>query len=105
MVKSFANEYLPKKVLEKIDLNTLVISKDSFIDIKLKEKYSDILYSVKLSGKDAYLYFLFEHKSKEDKLVALQLLKYTYSRFVFILNKLEDCLFKIKLLPLVVDSN
>ena len=51
----------------------MVISKDSFIDIELESKYSDMLYSVKLSDNDAYIYFLFEHKSKEDKFVALQL--------------------------------
>ena len=76
VAKDFIQTNLSEAILSKVNLKTLTISKDSFVDIKLKEKYSDTLYNVKINEKDAYIYFLFEHKSEEDKLVALQLLKY-----------------------------
>jgi len=90
MVKSFTKEYLPKKISENLDLETLSIAKDSFIDVELKGKYSDLLYSVKLAGKDAFIYFLFEHKSKEDKFVALQLLKYMIEIWYLYLKQNTD---------------
>ena len=38
---------------------------------------TDLLYRVRLAnGGQAYIYFLFEHKSYPDPLVALQLLRY-----------------------------
>jgi predicted transposase YdaD len=33
------------------------------IEKELEELFSDILYKVNLAGQEAYLYFLFEHKS------------------------------------------
>lgn len=38
-----------------------------------------LIYKVKLNGKEAYLYFLFEHKSYPYKKITLQLLKYMRS--------------------------
>ena len=72
----FLNNYLPKNILKLMDLNSLAISKDSFIDEKLKEFYSDMLYQVNIMDKKGYLYFLFEHKSYPDYFIHLQLLEY-----------------------------
>jgi predicted transposase/invertase (TIGR01784 family) len=54
---------LPDKVLGLMDLSTLEICKDSFIEKELSDYYSDMLYKVMLSGTPGYLYILFEHKS------------------------------------------
>ena len=60
-----------------MDLDTLEISKDSFIEKKLAEYYSDILYKVNLTdGSQGFIYVLFEHKSYYDRFVHLQLLEY-----------------------------
>lgn len=65
------------KVLKLVDLNTLEISKDSFIEKDLAEYHSDILYKVKLTnGSQGFIYVLFEHKSYYDRFVHLQLLEY-----------------------------
>ncbi len=69
--------FLPVEVLSNLDLDTLEITKDSFVDPELKEHFSDLLY--KVSTKDAsevYVYILFEHKSHPDSMVAFQLLRY-----------------------------
>ena len=74
---SFLINHLPSKVLDLVDMSTLEISKDSFIEKDLAEYYSDILYQVTLSdGSAGSIYLLFEHKSYHDKYVHLQLLEY-----------------------------
>ncbi|QTA81269.1 Putative recombination-promoting nuclease, RpnA-like [Desulfonema limicola] len=78
--KAFASDilknYLPRDVLKLIDLNTLEISKDSFIEKELKDYYSDLLYKINLADKPGYVYILFEHKSYKDRLAPLQVLEY-----------------------------
>ncbi len=74
--QDFLLNYLPDDILQIIDLDNLTIEKDSFIDHDLQESFSDLLYKTSIKGKEAYLYFLFDHKSYRYKNTALQLLKY-----------------------------
>lgn len=76
VAKSFIKNYLPEKLVNRINLKTLEIQKDSLIEPELTEYYMDLLYKVDLDNKEAYIYILFEHKSTVDKSVSLQLLKY-----------------------------
>ncbi|MFZ0545762.1 MAG: Rpn family recombination-promoting nuclease/putative transposase [Candidatus Promineifilaceae bacterium] len=73
----FIEQYLPAEVVAALDLDTLELQKDSFIDADLREHFSDLLYQVRLQdGTEANVYFLLEHKSSPDALVAFQLLRY-----------------------------
>ncbi len=74
--RDFLVNYLPSKVLNLLVLDTLEIAKDSFIEKKLKEFFSDLLYKVDISGHTGYIYILFEHKSYPYKLISIQLLRY-----------------------------
>ncbi len=74
--RSLLENYLPHDLLEKVDMDSLEICKDSFVEKSLKEFHSDLLYKVKLGDNSAYIYYLFEHKSYPDSLIHLQLLKY-----------------------------
>ncbi|MBW1650709.1 MAG: Rpn family recombination-promoting nuclease/putative transposase [Deltaproteobacteria bacterium] len=74
--KSFFQEYLPQDILKAVNLDTLIIQKDSFIEKDFKEFFSDMLYTVLIGDKKSYIYLLFEHKSKFDKRTPLQLLQY-----------------------------
>ena len=47
--RSFFEHYLPKEVASLLDLSTLTICKDSFIDSSMQTHYSDVLYEVKLN--------------------------------------------------------
>jgi predicted transposase/invertase (TIGR01784 family) len=77
VARDFISEYLPAEVVSVLDLNSLEIQKDSFIDNDLREHFSDLLYRVMLrNGNEANVYLLFEHKSSPDVQVALQLLRY-----------------------------
>ncbi len=75
--RSFLSQGLPAQVLKLVDLSTLEISKDSFIEKELSDYHSDMLYKVNLTdGSQGFVYVLFEHKSYYDRFVHLQLLEY-----------------------------
>ena len=91
---------LPDKVLGLMDLATLEICKDSFIEKELSDYYSDMLYKVMLSGTPGYVYILFEHKSYYDRYVHLQLLEYMVKIWrLFIKQQKKN---QIKALPIVI---
>jgi predicted transposase/invertase (TIGR01784 family) len=75
VAQSFIEEYLPETLRNQINFKTLEILKDSYIDKELTEHFSDILYKIKISGKNAYVYLLFEHKSYSDIWFGFQLLR------------------------------
>ena len=72
---------LSSEVFAELDLETLRPSSDSFIDEKLRESFSDIIYECNLKdGKFTRLCFLIEHKSeKPNSPISLQLLRYSLS--------------------------
>jgi|SRR5690625_163691 len=76
VARDFLQNYLPTDTLKMVNTTTLYPEKDSFIDKDMKERFSDLLFSAEIAGKEGYIYFLFEHKSYPDKSVIFQLLKY-----------------------------
>jgi predicted transposase/invertase (TIGR01784 family) len=73
--------HLPASLVRLLDLNSLELQKDSFIDEDLRQIFSDLLYSVRLAepnGKpiEGQIYLLFEHKSQSDPMTCFQLLRY-----------------------------
>lgn len=74
--RSFLHNYLTADLLGLMDLETLEVVKDSFIEKDLSDYYSDMLYRVLLKGTPGFVYVLFEHKSYFDRYVHLQLLEY-----------------------------
>ena len=74
--KSFLQNYLPKKVLNIVQLDSLEICKDSFIEKDLRDYYSDMLYTVNFGESPGYICFLFEHKSNPERDIHLQVLEY-----------------------------
>ncbi len=77
VAQDFLLHYLPANIRDQLNPNTIVLTKESYIDHTLREQFSDLLYLVQLnSGQDLYTYVLFEHKSYPEPLVAFQLLRY-----------------------------
>ncbi len=73
----FLDNYLPDAVRAQLDLSTVELQPDSFLDDNLREHFADLLFRVQLhSGDIAFVYALFEHKSQPEPLVAFQLLRY-----------------------------
>ncbi|MEM9825276.1 MAG: Rpn family recombination-promoting nuclease/putative transposase [Planctomycetota bacterium] len=100
---------LSASALAELDLNTLKLESGSFVDPDLREKFSDLLFSVdlassaeqtNLTGSDqAMVYVLFEHKSKSEKRTAFQLLGYIVRIWE---KRLREGLELCPLIPLLV---
>ena len=58
------------------DWSTLRQQEGRFVDDELAGAESDLLFSVSLHGREAFIYILFEHQSSEDSWMALRLLRY-----------------------------
>ncbi|MCA1793566.1 MAG: Rpn family recombination-promoting nuclease/putative transposase, partial [Desulfobacteraceae bacterium] len=98
--RSLLYNRLPDKVLKLVNLKTLEISKDSFIEKELAEFYSDMLYKVNLTdGSQGFIYVLFEHKSYFDRFVHLQLLEYMVKIWRLYIKQHEE---KPYYLPIVI---
>ncbi len=98
--RDFMRYYLPAEVAESLDLDSLALRKDSFIDGDLQEHFSDLLYEVDLrSGGGAYIYVLFEHKSYPERLIAFHLLRYMVKAWE---QALKERLELVPILPVVV---
>ena len=72
----FLKNYLPNEILEITDLESITYEKETHVSKKLQEYFLDILFKTKINGEEAYIYFLFEHKSYNDKKVPIQMLEY-----------------------------
>ncbi len=70
-------QVLPEGIQRHLILDSLDIEKGSYVDEKLHDHFSDLIFSVKLkNGRVGRIYCLLEHKSAPEYLVALQLLRY-----------------------------
>ena len=71
---------LPAALAETLNWSTLTLCPGSFVDLALKERHTDLLYSATWrDGGEVLVYFLFEHLSappKKDSLLAFCLLRY-----------------------------
>jgi len=72
----YLQHILPPEVAQGIDYATVVIEKDSHVDSKLAEYFSDTVYSCRFSGSDLKIALLFEHKSSPDYNLPFQLHRY-----------------------------
>jgi hypothetical protein len=67
---------LPTAVVDAIDFASLVLEPGSLVDPEHAELETDLLYRAKLSGKDAFLYILFEHQSSADAMMPFRMARY-----------------------------
>lgn len=62
--EEFLRNYLPGEVAGLLDWSSLEPAKDTFVDKRLKEYFSDLLFRAHFKdGSWGYVYILFEHKS------------------------------------------
>ena len=76
IAKDFIQNYIPAEIAQFIELDSITRQKDSFIDEKLKESFSDLIFQVKMQDDIGYISILFEHKSYPTDDIAIQLLRY-----------------------------
>lgn len=77
IAKDFFEAHLPPSILAKVDLNSLTICKESYIDEELKECIDDIVYKVNIENKQqGYIYLALEHQSTATHFMAFRFIKY-----------------------------
>ena len=75
----FLDAYLPDNVKNMLDLSTISIERESYVEDDLKRRLSDIVYSIKYKDdpkEKAFVFCLAEHQSTPDYWIALRLWKY-----------------------------
>lgn len=75
----FMNTHLPKEVLKILDISTLKLEKDTFVNPTLTDSACDVLFSAKFNGTDGFIHILLEHQSSCDRFMAFRLFKYMLS--------------------------
>ncbi len=96
--RSFFRKYLPRRIVELVDLNSLEIRNGSYVDEKLRDRHSDIVYRTKIGETEAFLYLLFEHQSAPDRFFLFRLLCYMVNLWREYLDQNP----KAKTLPVVI---
>ena len=74
--RDFLQIHLPASLREICDLQTLNLESDRFIEEDLRAYYSDVLWSVKTTEGDGYIYVVIEHQSTPDAHMAFRLMRY-----------------------------
>jgi len=67
---------LPEALSARIAWETLETVPGSFVDSELRDRHTDLLYRVSLSGRQSLLYVLYEHQSTPHPLMPLRLVAY-----------------------------
>ncbi len=73
---AFFKSHLPAAITARLEWSSLVIIPTTFVKSSLQQVHSDLLYSVRLGGRETLLYLLFEHQSTVDPTMPLRLLGY-----------------------------
>jgi predicted transposase YdaD len=60
---------LPPEVIRELDIRTLRVEKDSFVDPALRSRLGDLMLSAKIRGRRLYFYALFEHQRQVEQLM------------------------------------
>jgi len=60
--KEFVRHYLPAHVVAHLQIDTLEVWRDTFVDERLRAHFSDLVFRLEqVGGGAAYIYLLFEH--------------------------------------------
>ncbi|MEP7120692.1 MAG: Rpn family recombination-promoting nuclease/putative transposase [Byssovorax sp.] len=73
---SLLRQILPARIAARLDFASLVARAGSYVDEALKERHSDLLFSVTIEDRSALIYILVEHQSTVDSLMSFRLLRY-----------------------------
>lgn len=93
---------LPADIAQHLDFATLRVESGSFIDEKLRTRFSDLLFSIRIAGRRAYLYVLCEHQSRTERFMCLRLLRYVTDIWTEHLKKHTRARYLPVVIPIVV---
>ncbi len=78
VAREFFEQNLPANIQAMVDLETLQLEKESYVDVDLRETISDLLFSVDFNKRKGYLYLLVEHQSTPKKFMPFRVLRYIF---------------------------
>jgi predicted transposase/invertase (TIGR01784 family) len=79
IAQGFMQYYLPSHIRDALDLDSLSLEHDSYLDAALRETVSDLVYQCKLAGEPAFLALLVEHQSTPDPHMPVRIGHYLFS--------------------------
>ncbi len=102
IAQDFLRVHLPDAVLAEVDLDSLEISKDTYVASNLRAVFSDLVYRVRWRGQPLTVYVLFEHKSRPEHWTQLQILRYLAAEGDAYRKQKRRARFLPPVLPLVI---
>ena len=75
VARDFLMAHLPADLTKKIDLKSIVVCPNTFIDEELLLTESDVLIKCTIDEKEGFIYILAEHQSTKDQLMPFRLTK------------------------------
>ncbi|AXI24179.1 hypothetical protein CE557_354 [Cardinium endosymbiont of Sogatella furcifera] len=95
--QEFLDHYLPESCKSLLDLNTIKVEKESYVEDNLKQKFSDLVCSIKMkNSQKAFIYTLIEAEVSPKYWTAFKLWKY-----MFLLLERHKTKDKSKLPPII----
>jgi predicted transposase/invertase (TIGR01784 family) len=79
VAKDFFQSRLPAPLLELVDLSTLALQKETFVEDDFKSIEADVVYSAQFGEQPGYFYVLSEQQSAVDHWISFRLLRYMLS--------------------------
>jgi predicted transposase/invertase (TIGR01784 family) len=98
VTREFLEEVLPEKILNALDMNSVQVEKDHFIEDSLRSLYSDCLFKAQIAGRQAMIYIMCEHQSTPDPLMPFRYRRYKDAVWAHYLRQNEEA----KKLPMIV---
>ena len=79
LVASFCASYLPRSIVRSLRLNASELTPvpTEFLDRQFRERRADLAYRIpRADGSQLYIYLLLEHKSSQDPMTPVQIMRY-----------------------------
>lgn len=67
---------LPAALSALVDWNSLRLEPGSFVEVRDRDRFADLMFGVRVAERPAFIYLLFEHQSSPDRYMPLRLLGY-----------------------------
>jgi predicted transposase YdaD len=74
--RDFLKSYLPKDLAMRIDFESMTISGTEKDDAEYNSSYLDLTVECKLDREDSKIYIIFEHKSYQESMTIMQIMRY-----------------------------
>ncbi|MDR1283142.1 MAG: Rpn family recombination-promoting nuclease/putative transposase, partial [Opitutaceae bacterium] len=75
VARQFLRRWLPPELVRQTDWHTLGVSRISGISDTLSERREDVVYRIRMEGREVHFYVLLEHQTKSEKYMARRILE------------------------------